>query len=54
MDFGYQTLPCTTRYNFKLDRHAEKILRDFLSPIDGDLQKTIYAELSGLTQDDAL
>ena len=38
----------------ELERHAEKILRDFLSPIDGDLQKTIYAELYGLTQEDAL
>jgi hypothetical protein len=35
----------------ELDRHAERLLRDFLSPIDGDLQKTIYAELSELKRD---
>jgi Ca-activated chloride channel family protein len=37
----------------ELDPHAERMLRDFLSPIDGDLQKTIYAELSELKQEAA-
>jgi Ca-activated chloride channel family protein len=35
----------------ELDRHAERILRDFLSPIDSDLQNAIYAELSELKRD---
>jgi hypothetical protein len=35
----------------ELDRHAERILRDFLSPIDSDLQSSIYAELSELKRD---
>ena len=38
----------------ELDRHAERILRDFLSPIDSDLQKAIYAELSELKQEAAV
>jgi Ca-activated chloride channel homolog len=38
----------------ELDRHAERILRDFLSPIDSDLQKVIYAELSELKQEAAV
>jgi hypothetical protein len=35
----------------ELDRHAERILRDFLSPIDSDLQSAINAELSELKRD---
>jgi hypothetical protein len=35
----------------ELDRHAERLLRDFLSPIDSDLQNVIYAELSELKRD---
>ena len=35
----------------ELDRHAERILRDFLSTIDSDLQNTIRAELTDLKQD---
>ena len=35
----------------ELDRHAERILRDFLSPIDSDLQSAIHAELSELKRD---
>ncbi|MGV0960639.1 MAG: VIT and vWA domain-containing protein [Limnohabitans sp.] len=38
----------------ELDRHAERILRDFLSPIDSDLQQAIYAELSELKQEAAV
>lgn len=38
----------------ELDRHAEKILRDFLSSIDGDLQKAMYAELSEFEQEAAV
>ena len=38
----------------ELDRHAERILRDFLSPIDRDLQQAIYAELSELKQEAAV
>lgn len=38
----------------ELDRHAERILRDFLSPIDRDLQQAIYAELSELRQEAAV
>ena len=38
----------------ELDRHAERILRDFLSPIDSDLQKAICAELSELKQEAAV
>jgi Ca-activated chloride channel family protein len=38
----------------ELDRHAERILRDFLSSIDSDLQKAINAELSELKQEAAL
>lgn len=38
----------------ELDRHAERILREFLSPIDSDLQKAIYAELSKLKQEAAV
>ena len=38
----------------ELDRHAERILRDFLSPIDSDLQQSIYAELSELKQEAAV
>jgi hypothetical protein len=40
--------------SIELDRHAERILRDFLSPIDSDLQKAIYAELSELNQEAAV
>ncbi len=40
--------------SIELDRHAERILRDFLSPIDSDLQKVIYAELSELKQEAAV
>jgi hypothetical protein len=35
----------------ELDRHAERILRDFLSPIDKNLQTAVYAELSELKRD---
>ena len=35
----------------ELDRHAARILRDFLSPIGSDLQNSIYAELSELKRD---
>jgi hypothetical protein len=35
----------------ELDRNAERILRDFMSPIDSDLQSAIYAELSELKRD---
>ena len=38
----------------ELDRHAERILRDFLLPIDSDLQQAIYAELSELKQEAAV
>jgi Ca-activated chloride channel family protein len=38
----------------ELDRHAERILSDFLSPIDRDLQQAIYAELSELKQEAAV
>lgn len=38
----------------ELDRHAERILRDFLTPIDSDLQQAIYAELSELKQEAAV
>jgi Ca-activated chloride channel homolog len=38
----------------ELDRHAERILREFLSPIDRDLQQAIYAELSELKQEAAV
>jgi hypothetical protein len=37
--------------DIELDRHAEMLLRDFLSPIDSDLQSAIYAELSELIRD---
>lgn len=37
--------------SIELDQHAERILRDFLSPIDSDLQKAIYEELSELKQE---
>ena len=40
--------------SIELDRHAERILRDFLSPIDSDLQQAIYAELSELKQEAAV
>ena len=40
--------------SIELDRHAERILRDFLSPIDSDLQQSIYAELSKLKQEAAV
>ena len=40
--------------SIELDRHAERILRDFLSPIDSDLQLAIYAELSELKQEAAV
>jgi hypothetical protein len=36
--------------SIELDRHAERILRDFLSTIDSDLQNAINAELSKLNQ----
>jgi hypothetical protein len=35
----------------ELDQHAERILRDFLSPIDSDLQSAIHAELSEFKRD---
>jgi hypothetical protein len=35
----------------ELDRHAERLLRDFLSTIDSDLQSAIHAELSELKKD---
>lgn len=38
----------------ELDRHAERILRDFLSPIDSDLRKAIYADLSDLQKEAAV
>ena len=44
----------TENLSVELDRHAESILRDFLSPIDSDLQKAIYAELSELKQEAAV
>lgn len=40
--------------SIELDRHAERILRDFLSTIDSDLQNAINAELSELKQEAAV